>query len=81
MAHNGGDPGALDPPAIYWCRLARQPQPTWECHVVTENEGIGSGININVVDMDGDTDLDLVVTGKWGGPIWFENRLKSRGDE
>ena len=23
--------------------------------------------------MDGDGDLDIVVTGKWGGPVWFEN--------
>ena len=21
-------------------------------------------------------DLDIVVTGKWGGPAWFENKLK-----
>jgi hypothetical protein len=27
--------------------------------------------------MDGDGDLDIVTTGKWGGPVLFENlRLK-----
>jgi hypothetical protein len=26
-----------------------------------------------VVDLDSDGDLDIVVTGKWGGPVWFES--------
>jgi hypothetical protein len=29
------------------------------------------------VDIDGDGDLDVVVTGKWGGPVLFENTSKS----
>jgi hypothetical protein len=39
-------------------------------------EGIGSGMNIPVVDLDSNGDLDIVVTGKWGGPVWFENKMK-----
>jgi len=42
--------------------------------VLSSAEGIGAGLNIEVVDLDGDGDLDVVVTGKWGGPVWFENR-------
>ena len=49
----------------------------WTKHVISYNEGIGAGLNIVVVDLDGDGDLDIVVTGKWGGPVWFENRSKS----
>jgi hypothetical protein len=29
-----------------------------------------------VADLDGDGDLDVIVTGKYGGPVWFENTLK-----
>jgi len=76
MAHNGNDPGAFEPPCVYWYELARGPKPTWTRHVISHGEGIGSGMNVPVVDLDGDGDLDVVVTGKFGGPIWFENRAK-----
>lgn len=33
-------------------------------------------MNVPVTDLDKDGDLDFVVTGKWGGPVWFENKLK-----
>jgi hypothetical protein len=73
MAHNGNDPGEFEPLGVYWYELVRGPNPVWKKHVVSYNEGIGSGLNIPVVDLDGDGDLDIVVTGKWGGPVWFEN--------
>ena len=74
MAHNGGDPDAFDPLGVYWYELRRGPAPTWTKHIVSHDEGIGSGVNICVADLDSDGDLDIVVTGKWGGPAWFENR-------
>lgn len=76
MAHNGGDPGAFEPLCVYWYELRRDPQVQWVRHVVSYNEGIGSGMNIPAVDMDSDGDVDLVVTGKFGGPVWFENLLR-----
>ncbi len=39
-------------------------------------EMIGAALSIPVVDLDGDGDLDIVVSGKWGGPVWFENKAK-----
>jgi hypothetical protein len=37
---------------------------------------IGFGVNLCAVDLDKDGDVDVVVTGKWGGPVWFENKRK-----
>jgi hypothetical protein len=76
MAHNGGDPDESGPLGLYYYKLNRDPAPVWTKNIVSYNEGIGSSMNICTVDMDGDGDLDIVVTGKWGGPAWFENTLK-----
>jgi hypothetical protein len=76
MAHNGGDPDEYGPLGVYWYELVRGPNPKWIKHTVSYNQGIGSGMSIPVVDLDGDGDLDIVVTGKWGGPVWFENKRK-----
>jgi len=75
-AHNGRDPGGMDPPGVYWYELDRGPQPKWTRHTISLGEGIGAGMNIPVVDLDADGDLDVVVTGKYGGPVWFENLAK-----
>lgn len=76
MAHNGSDPGGNEPLGVYWYELERDRNPVWRKHVISYDKGIGSGMNIPVVDLDADGDLDIVVTGKWGGPVWFENRRR-----
>ncbi len=76
MAHNGGDPDAYGKVGVYWYELDQKPAVKWTKHVISLDEGIGSGMSIPVVDLDGDGDLDIVVTGKWAGPVWFENQLK-----
>jgi hypothetical protein len=76
MAHNGHDPGSNDPIGVYWYELKPGRTTTWTKHVISYGEGIGSGMNIPVVDLDADGDLDIVVTGKWGGPVWFENKTR-----
>jgi hypothetical protein len=76
MAHNGKDPEEDAPLGVYYYKLQRKPEAKWAKHVITYNQGIGSGMNICLEDMDGDGDLDVVVTGKWGGPVWFENKTK-----
>lgn len=76
MAHNGNDPDAFGGPVVYWYELTRGTKPVWERHTISEGQNIGSGMSIPVVDLDGDGDLDVVVTGKFGGPVWFENKAK-----
>ena len=81
MAHNGADAGELEPLGVYWYDLAQKPTPAWTKHIVSYNEGVGSGVTMVVADLDGDGDLDIVATGKWGGPVWFENTLRSGARE
>jgi hypothetical protein len=76
MAHNGSDPDENGALGVYWYKLNRGPNPTWTKHVISYNEGIGSGLNIVAADINGDGKMDIVVTGKWGGPVWFENVSK-----
>lgn len=74
MAHDGNDPDAYGPLGVYWYELRPGPSPVWKKHALSYDRGIGAGLNIPVADLDDDGDPDLVVTGKWGGPVWFENR-------
>ena len=76
MAHNGNDPGGIEPLGVYWYELDRAAEPKWIKHTISYDQGIGSGLTLRVVDLDDDADLDIVVTGKWGGPAWFENLTK-----
>jgi len=74
MAHNGGDPGEYEPLGVYYYKMKRNDKEVvWEKHLVTYDEGVGAGMSIVVVDLNGNGRLDLVTTGKFGGPVWFEN--------
>lgn len=76
MAHNGSDPDESGKLGLYWYELQRSAKPSWTRHNISFDEGIGSGVNLCAVDLDQDGDVDVVVTGKWGGPVWFENQRK-----
>ncbi len=76
MAHNGSDPDESGKLGVYWYELQRGANPKWTKHEIFFDEGIGSGVELCAVDLDKDGDIDVVVTGKWGGPVWFENKRK-----
>ena len=75
MAHNGGDPEEFGKLCIFYYRFTPGPNPIFRKHVITYDEGFSAGLNIEAVDIDGDGDIDLVTTGKWGGPVFLENRM------
>lgn len=76
MAHNGSDPDEFGKLGVYWYELQRGANPRWTKHEISFDQGIGSGVNLCAEDLDKDGDIDVVVTGKWGGPVWFENKRK-----
>jgi hypothetical protein len=77
MAHNGSDPDELGPLGVYWYKLTRGKTPTWTKYAISYNAGIGAGMNTPIVDLNGNGRPGIVVTGKWGGPVWFENMGKA----
>ncbi|MDD2455376.1 MAG: FG-GAP-like repeat-containing protein [Kiritimatiellae bacterium] len=76
MAHNGNDPDAFGKRCVFFYRFTPGAEPVFAKHIVSYDEGFAAGLNIVPVDIDGDGDIDLVTTGKWGGPVVFENLLK-----
>lgn len=70
-AHNAGDPGAADPPIL--CYYTIDAAGKFTRHVINEGE-VGIGLQIRTADIDGDGDVDIVVPGKEGTQILFNQR-------
>ena len=78
MAHNGADPDEFGKLGLYYYKLIRDPSKTvqWKKYVISYDEGIGAGLSIWTGDFRGSGRTDIIVTGKFGGPVWFENKGK-----
>ncbi len=71
-AHNGGDPGGKDLPIVCYYKLS--PKGEFKRFVIVKDT-VGIGLQIRTADIDGDGDIDIVVPGKEGTQILF-NQLK-----
>ena len=76
MAHNGGDPDEYGKLGVYYYKLLRKQDQTvaWKKYAVSYDEGVGAGLAIWTGDFRGSGKIDIIVTGKFGGPVWFENQ-------
>ncbi|XOV94172.1 MAG: FG-GAP repeat domain-containing protein [Bacteroidota bacterium] len=71
FAHNGKDPGGLDPQVIYWIEMKRDENnnPSWEKHLIDDSSGIG--LQVIVEDMNKDGLKDILIANK-KGIFYFE---------
>jgi hypothetical protein len=83
FAHNGEDPGAYEPAALYWFEYrpggtggagsgeSSGTAPAWVPHLIDTNSGVG--LQVRVQDMNGDGLPDIIVANKKGVFV-FEQR-------
>jgi hypothetical protein len=67
-AHNGGDPGAADPPAVYYYKWDRAALKYTRHTIAAPGENIALGRQYSVVDLNGDGRLDITAPSKLG--LW-----------
>lgn len=68
-AHNGRDPGGMEDPVLYYYNWDKKTN-TFERRTIVEGSA-GTGLQINTGDMNGDGLLDIVVAGKSGTYVIF----------
>ena len=64
FAHNGNDPGAMEPAVLYWFEFKPGKMPKWIPHEIDNNSGVG--LNFVVEDVNNDGSPDIVVANKKG---------------
>jgi hypothetical protein len=70
-AHEGDDPGALDPPAVYYYKWNR-PAARFTRHTIAgPGENIALGRQFSVADLDGDGRPDLMAPSELGLWVFF----------
>ncbi len=69
FAHNGKDPGALEPSVLYWFEYKPGKTPAWIPHLVDDHSG--AGLQVVVQDINKDGSADIVVANK-NGVFFFE---------
>lgn len=69
FAHNGKDPGALEPAVLYWFEYKPGKTPRWIAHEIDNNSGIGNRFVISDINKDG---LPDIITSNKKGVYFFE---------
>lgn len=74
-AHNGRDPGGTDPPVVCYFTFDEETS-KFEKHEISRGD-VGIGLQIRTADINDDGRLDIVVAGKDGTQILFNQGAKS----
>jgi len=69
FAHNGKDPGGLEPSVLYWFEFKPGKTPQWMAHQIDDDSGVG--LQVLVQDMNRDGVMDIVIANK-KGVFFFE---------
>jgi hypothetical protein len=66
FAHQGKDPGGLEPAVLYWFEFQRDEKnrPQWIPHLIDDDSG--AGLQVIVEDINGDGKLDILNANKKG---------------
>ena len=75
-AHEGGDPGAAEPPAIYYYRWDRRKGAFSRHTVAAPGENIALGRQYSVVDLNKDGRLDLIAPSELGLWVFFNQGVR-----
>jgi FG-GAP-like repeat len=70
-AHEGGDPGAAEPPAVYYYRWDRATATFARHTIAAPGENVALGRQFSVTDLDGDRRPDLVAPSELGLWVFF----------
>src|SRR6185312_1371766 len=70
-AHEGGDPGALEPPGVYYYRWDRTALQFTRHVIAAPGEGAALGRQYAVVDLNGDGRPDLTAPSELGLWVFF----------
>jgi hypothetical protein len=73
FAHNGRDPGAFEPPVLYWFEFRPGKSPEWIPHLIDDHSGVG--LQVIVQDINQDSLPDIIVANKKG--VFIFERVKS----
>ena len=77
FAHSGGDPGSKDPVTVHYYDIDPKKH-TFSKKIISQgkpNEGPGTGLQIRVIDLDGNGWKDVVVAGKSGPNVLWNDGL------
>jgi hypothetical protein len=76
-AHNAGDPGAAEPPAIYYYKWDHAALKFTRHTIAAPGEGIALGRQFSVTDLNGDGRPDILAPSKHSFWVLFNEGLRN----